>query len=258
MARDRRGFRAGGRHRRRLLRGARPEAADAAALAAAARPRGRARSRVRFARPGSGEFGRVGRRARSRRRHGSPASAAGMPANVPEGGIWLSTRPADMRKSFDGLAALVRNELGGDVVSGGWFIFVNRKRTMMKIIGFGPGGCWIRAGGSSRVCSRFPSALAGRRRRSRGPISRPCWTGSTSPPSAAASATRVRAEAVEGPVRRRSAEVGPRNRSRMPRLRSAERNLKPEKSGQNATSQFSRLRYSVSTNGALYFGRTNE
>ncbi|MDE0532812.1 MAG: IS66 family insertion sequence element accessory protein TnpB [Albidovulum sp.] len=66
-----------------------------------------------------------------------------MPANVPEGGIWLSTRPADMRKSFDGLAALVRNELGGDVVSGGWFVFADRRRTMMKIIGFGPGGCWI-------------------------------------------------------------------------------------------------------------------
>ncbi|MDE0306887.1 MAG: IS66 family insertion sequence element accessory protein TnpB [Albidovulum sp.] len=66
-----------------------------------------------------------------------------MPANVPEGGIWLATRPADMRKSFDGLAAPVRNELGGDVVSGGWFVFADRRRTMMKILGFGPGGCWI-------------------------------------------------------------------------------------------------------------------
>ncbi|MDE0113120.1 MAG: IS66 family insertion sequence element accessory protein TnpB [Albidovulum sp.] len=70
-----------------------------------------------------------------------------MPANVPEGGIWLSTRPADMRKSFDGLVALVRSELGGDVVSGGWFVFADLRRTMMKILGFGPGGCWIRAGG---------------------------------------------------------------------------------------------------------------
>ncbi|MDE0530483.1 MAG: IS66 family insertion sequence element accessory protein TnpB [Albidovulum sp.] len=116
-----------------------------------------------------------------------------MPANVPEGGIWLATRPADMRKSFDGLAAPVRNELGGDVVSGGWFVFADRRRTMMKIIGFGPGGCWIWAGGSSRGCSRFPPARGASPSRCRGPISRPCWTGSTSPPSAAASATRVRA-----------------------------------------------------------------
>ena len=27
--------------------------------------------------------------------------------------IWLSTRPADLRKSFDGLAALVRDGHGG-------------------------------------------------------------------------------------------------------------------------------------------------
>ena len=32
----------------------------------------------------------------------------------PAGRIWLSTRPADLRKSFDGLAAFVRDGLGGD------------------------------------------------------------------------------------------------------------------------------------------------
>ncbi|MDE0531101.1 MAG: hypothetical protein OXI01_06580 [Albidovulum sp.] len=49
------------------------------------------------------------------RRHGSPASAAGMPASVPEGGIWLATAPPDMRKSFNGLAALVRNDLDDEI-----------------------------------------------------------------------------------------------------------------------------------------------
>ena len=66
-----------------------------------------------------------------------------MLTSVLEGGIWLATAPADMRKSFDGLAGLVRSRLGSDPVSGGWFVFVNRRRTMMKILGFGPGGCWI-------------------------------------------------------------------------------------------------------------------
>ena len=66
-----------------------------------------------------------------------------MLTSVPEAGIWLSTAPADMRKSFDGLAGLVRNRLGADPASGGWRIFINRRRTMMKILGFGPGGCWI-------------------------------------------------------------------------------------------------------------------
>ena len=31
-----------------------------------------------------------------------------MPASVPKDSIWLWTRPADMRKSFDGLAGFVR------------------------------------------------------------------------------------------------------------------------------------------------------
>ncbi|MDE0713370.1 MAG: IS66 family insertion sequence element accessory protein TnpB, partial [Gammaproteobacteria bacterium] len=34
----------------------------------------------------------------------------------PEGGVrvWLHARPTDMRKSFDGLSALVKNVLGED------------------------------------------------------------------------------------------------------------------------------------------------
>ena len=47
---------------------------------------------------------------------------------------------------------------------------------------------------------------------------------------------RAQAEAVERPIHRRSDGFGSRNRSRMPRLRSAERILIPEKSKQNATS----------------------
>ena len=37
--------------------------------------------------------------------------------------IWLATRPADFRKSFDGLAALVRDGLRGDPLSGDIFVF---------------------------------------------------------------------------------------------------------------------------------------
>ena len=38
--------------------------------------------------------------------------------------IWLCTRPTDMRKSFDTLAALVRQGLGQDPLSGSLFVFV--------------------------------------------------------------------------------------------------------------------------------------
>ena len=154
------------------------------------RPRSRPGSRVRVARPGADGCGRVGRGARPRRRYGSAAAEARMPASVPEAGVRLSTAPADMRKSFDGLAGLVRNRLGADPALGGWRIFINRRRATMKILGFGPGGCWIRAGGWSRAISRFRPGHGARPSRSRGPIPRRCRAASTSPRSAAASATR--------------------------------------------------------------------
>jgi len=42
--------------------------------------------------------------------------------------VWLYRRPADMRRSFDGLAALVKGELGEEPTSGELFVFVNRRR----------------------------------------------------------------------------------------------------------------------------------
>ena len=42
--------------------------------------------------------------------------------------------PTDMRKSFNGLSGLVRNELGGDPLSGDVFIFVNRRRDKIKLL----------------------------------------------------------------------------------------------------------------------------
>lgn len=41
---------------------------------------------------------------------------------------------ADMRKSFDGLSGIVRNELGKDPLSGEVFIFINRRCNQVKIL----------------------------------------------------------------------------------------------------------------------------
>ena len=48
--------------------------------------------------------------------------------------IYLSTTPADMRKSFDGLFALAVNHLGRDPLAGGLFVFLNRRRDRMKLL----------------------------------------------------------------------------------------------------------------------------
>lgn len=48
--------------------------------------------------------------------------------------IYLSVAPTDMRKSFDGLFALAVEHLGRDPLSGGLFVFVNRRRDRMKLL----------------------------------------------------------------------------------------------------------------------------
>lgn len=40
----------------------------------------------------------------------------------------------DMRKGFNGLSGLVRNDLGRDPLSGDVFIFINRRRNRMKLL----------------------------------------------------------------------------------------------------------------------------
>lgn len=54
--------------------------------------------------------------------------------------IWLCTQPTDMRKSYDGLIALVKNQLGLEPLSGQAFVFINRRRTQLKCLYFEPGG----------------------------------------------------------------------------------------------------------------------
>lgn len=56
--------------------------------------------------------------------------------------LWLYQAPTDMRKSYDGLSALVRQALGEDPLSGDLFVFVNRRRTQMRVLYFaGDGFC---------------------------------------------------------------------------------------------------------------------
>ena len=54
--------------------------------------------------------------------------------------IWLCTEPTDMRKSFQGLSTLIRNQLKQDPLSGHYFAFVNRRKTQMKVLYFTPSG----------------------------------------------------------------------------------------------------------------------
>ena len=47
-----------------------------------------------------------------------------------------------MRRSFDGLSAMVSHHLGENPISGHWFVFINRRRTQIKLLAFeGDGYC---------------------------------------------------------------------------------------------------------------------
>lgn len=54
--------------------------------------------------------------------------------------VWLYTQATDMRKQFDGLAALAKNKMTGSVSEGHIFVFINRKRTLMKALYYSKGG----------------------------------------------------------------------------------------------------------------------
>ena len=54
-----------------------------------------------------------------------------LPASVR---VYLCLTPCDMRKSFDGLAALVRDYLELDAFAGHLFVFTSRRRDRVKIL----------------------------------------------------------------------------------------------------------------------------
>jgi transposase len=57
--------------------------------------------------------------------------------------VYLAVAPTDMRKGFDTLAALVKEFLKHDPLSGHLFLFVSRGRDRLKILHWDSGGFWI-------------------------------------------------------------------------------------------------------------------
>ena len=72
--------------------------------------------------------------------------------------VWLATVPVDMRKSFDGLAEVVRAFLGHDPLSGSLFVFRNRSAQRVKILWFADGGLTIYYKRLERGTFQFPSS----------------------------------------------------------------------------------------------------
>ncbi|NJN65116.1 MAG: IS66 family insertion sequence element accessory protein TnpB [Acidobacteria bacterium] len=57
--------------------------------------------------------------------------------------IYVATQPVNLRKSFDGLSAEVRSVLAEDPLSGHIFVFLNRRKTMVKLLSWTRGGFMV-------------------------------------------------------------------------------------------------------------------
>jgi transposase len=76
--------------------------------------------------------------------------------------VYLAKEPADMRKSFDALAALASGTLGLDPLSGHLFVFVNKRRDRIKILYWDRDGLVVWAKRLERGTYRIPDAAANR------------------------------------------------------------------------------------------------
>jgi transposase len=57
--------------------------------------------------------------------------------------IYIATEAIDMRKGYEGLYGLVRDQLGEDPLSGHLFLFTNRTRTRLKALVWDGSGLWV-------------------------------------------------------------------------------------------------------------------
>lgn len=61
----------------------------------------------------------------------------------PQVKVFVCRKPVDMRKSFDGLSALVIDVVDHDPQSGHLFLFFNKRRSLMKAIVWESSGYWV-------------------------------------------------------------------------------------------------------------------
>ena len=84
-----------------------------------------------------------------------------LPASVR---VYLCLSPCDMRRSFDGLHALVRDHLELDPFAGHLYLFVNKRKDRLKILYWDRDGFAIWAKRLEEGTYAIPSAEPGSRR----------------------------------------------------------------------------------------------
>jgi transposase len=73
------------------------------------------------------------------------------------GRVFLCATPTDMRKSFDGLSAVVRDHLGQDPLAGDLFVFRNRRGDRLKLLYWDEDGLAVWAKRLEEGTFQFPT-----------------------------------------------------------------------------------------------------
>lgn len=73
--------------------------------------------------------------------------------------IFVATAPIDLRRSFDGLTAAAREQIGRDPQRGALFLFFNKAHDRVKLLWWDRTGYCILYKRLQRGCFRLPEAL---------------------------------------------------------------------------------------------------
>lgn len=78
---------------------------------------------------------------------------------LPRGRVFVALEPTNLRRSYDGLAAIVAGTFGHDLFAGDAFVFLNRRATQMRVLYWDDDGycIWMKrleAGTFRRVCGK--------------------------------------------------------------------------------------------------------
>ena len=57
--------------------------------------------------------------------------------------ILIAIKPTDFRRGIDGLAAVCKQQLAQDPRSGTLFVFINRRKTMVRVLVYEKNGFWL-------------------------------------------------------------------------------------------------------------------